>query len=144
MYTDSRSVSFFNFVGKYIYIETSNPRLPGDKAFLMSPLLGKSNSSGKCFTFWYHMYGLGIGSLQIYVNSVRTTAGKKLLWSLSDSKENNAWYNGQVNVGTTNRTYQVLINCTPYSQLVYHLTVATGLIPEDITIKCKRNIEQEH
>ena len=131
-------MSLFNFLGKYIYIETSAPRLPGDKASLMSPLLGKSSSIGKCFTFWYHMYGSDIGTLQIYINSVGTTAGKKLLWSLSDSKESNTWYNGKVNVGTTNETYQVLINCSPNSQLVYQLTMTTDLVPEDITIKCQK------
>ncbi|CAH3189514.1 unnamed protein product, partial [Porites evermanni] len=42
-------------VGYYMYIETSSPRRPGDKAMLASPKY--SSARGKCLQFWYHMYG---------------------------------------------------------------------------------------
>ena len=74
----------------------------------MSPLLDKTSPSGKCFTFYYHMYGSGIGTLQIYINNARTTAGKKQVWSLSGNK-GNKWHNGKVNLRTANRTYQVIV-----------------------------------
>lgn len=58
--------------GFYMYIETSRPRLEGDKARLLSPTFNMnaksflSSSSGGnnptyCFTFYYHMYGKHIG-----------------------------------------------------------------------------------
>ena len=89
-----------------MFIETSDPRVQGDNAFLMSPLLNKTNVEGMCFTFWYHMFGATIGTLKIYMDSPMT--GRKLVWALSGDK-GNRWFNGQVNVGTTGGTYQVRV-----------------------------------
>ncbi|XP_022800385.1 MAM and LDL-receptor class A domain-containing protein 1-like isoform X4 [Stylophora pistillata] len=47
--------------GKYMYIETSSPRKKGDKAMLLVKLDGRSF----CMSFWYHMHGSAIGSLEI-------------------------------------------------------------------------------
>lgn len=56
--------------GFYMYIETSRPRLEGDKARLLSPTFNmnsKTSSSSVtnnptyCFAFYYHMYGKHIG-----------------------------------------------------------------------------------
>ena len=41
--------------GKYIYIETSSPTKPGDKARIKSPVF--KNNDYSCFELWYHMYG---------------------------------------------------------------------------------------
>ena len=105
VYLNFKTDLFFNFLGKYVYIETSRPGSTGHKAFLMSPMFDTSRADGECFTFWYHMFGSGIGTLQIYVDSA--IAGKKLLWSLAGDK-GNRWYKGQMNVGATNGSYQVL------------------------------------
>ena len=48
-----------------MYIETSYPRRPGDKARLNSPIYPKSTSSS-CLKFWYHMYGNLMGTLNVY------------------------------------------------------------------------------
>lgn len=61
-----------DLTGFYMYIETSRPRLDGDKARLLSPTFNmnsKSSSSSSsvtnnptyCFAFYYHMYGKHIG-----------------------------------------------------------------------------------
>lgn len=47
--------------GKYIYIESSNPRKEGDEAMLRVKLEGRAF----CMRFWYHMYGSDAGSLTI-------------------------------------------------------------------------------
>ncbi|KAI4540435.1 hypothetical protein MG293_009476, partial [Ovis ammon polii] len=54
--------------GFYMYIETSRPRLEGEKARLLSPVFsiapknpyGPTNTA-YCFSFFYHMYGQHIG-----------------------------------------------------------------------------------
>jgi hypothetical protein len=75
--------------GKYLFIETSSPRRQGDKALLVSDYFNKSVS---CFTFWYHMYGNSIGSLNIYQQPL---GGQKvLLWKLGGNK-GNKWFSGQ-------------------------------------------------
>ncbi|EDO47788.1 predicted protein [Nematostella vectensis] len=53
--------------GRYMYIETSWPRKPGDFARLESPAYDPALGDGKCLVFWYHMYGNGIGRLNTYI-----------------------------------------------------------------------------
>ena len=52
---------FYIFVGHYVYIETSSPRVKGDKAWLLSQSFNSFSGHGRCMSFWYHMYGTGIG-----------------------------------------------------------------------------------
>ena len=92
----------------YLYIETSVPRIRGEKAILISNLFNKTTASGKCFTFWYHMYGIDIGELNIYVNRTNAKTGKEVLWSLIGN-QGNRWFNGTVNLGIVNDTYQVTL-----------------------------------
>lgn len=51
-----------------MHIETSSPRLQGDKARLVS-LEQTSSSSDRCVTFWYHMYGQDTGTLNVYLQT---------------------------------------------------------------------------
>ncbi|XP_078348020.1 uncharacterized protein LOC144633100 [Oculina patagonica] len=63
--------------GYYMYIETSSPRQPGDSARLSSP---KMQFGGEmCLTFYYHMYGASMGTLNVYINGriVFTATGNK-------------------------------------------------------------------
>ena len=83
-------VLFVLSAGNYLFIETSSPRRPGDKAWLVSDYFNKSVS---CFTFWYHMYGNSIGTLNIYRQPYR--GQRVLVWKLSGNK-GNKWYSGQV------------------------------------------------
>ena len=49
-----------------MYIETSAPRRPNDKARLTSPSYPAATDS-ECLQFYYHMYGRHIGTLNIRV-----------------------------------------------------------------------------
>ncbi|XP_060775052.1 uncharacterized protein plxdc2a [Neoarius graeffei] len=40
----------------------------GDRALLLSEIFLPGNR-GQCFTFWYHMYGQNVGSLNLYMNN---------------------------------------------------------------------------
>ena len=76
--------------GYYMYIETSLPRRPGDKAMLMSPKY--PSTKGKCLQFWYHMYGSHTGTLNVQIK--RMVGGKPtyiLMWSKSGDNENRWW-----------------------------------------------------
>lgn len=48
-----------------MFIETSWPRISGDRARLETTLY--KATVGSCARFWYHMRGQGIGVLNIYV-----------------------------------------------------------------------------
>ena len=49
-----------------MYIETSAPRSIGQVARLMSPAYNKWSTPVCTLTFWYHMYGGTIGTLNVY------------------------------------------------------------------------------
>ena len=81
--------------------------MSGEKAKLYSSLISAS-SGAKCFTFWYHMYGSGIGQLNILVQSNRTAGGgagqsqqkqMHLKWRLTGN-QGNTWHRAAVAVGT--------------------------------------------
>ena len=79
---------FLAFQGKYVYIETSRPRRQGDKAKLEKS--GLSFNTKKCLSFYYHMYGNTIGTLNVYV-------GSKKVFTKSDN-QGNKWYNTSVDI----------------------------------------------
>ena len=50
-----------------MYIETSSPRSPNDKAQLQSGLVQPTTvTSGRCLKFWYHMWGDHVDTLNVY------------------------------------------------------------------------------
>ncbi|KAG7238091.1 hypothetical protein INR49_031445, partial [Caranx melampygus] len=84
------------YSGFYMYIETSRPRLQGDKARLLSPTFNmntKTSSSSSsssvsgptyCFAFFYHMYGKHIGALNVFLRQKGQTVTDTSVWSLTD------------------------------------------------------------
>ena len=82
--------------------------MSGEKAKLYSSLISASSGAAKCFTFWYHMYGSGIGQLNILVQSNWTAGGgagqsqqqqMHLKWRLTGN-QGNTWHKAAVAVGT--------------------------------------------
>ena len=70
-------------MGYYIYIETSSPRILGDKARIMSgPIAANSEY---CLEFWYHMFGPDIDALNIYLSSAGTSTVVSVLIFKLDS-----------------------------------------------------------
>ncbi|XP_075470499.1 MAM domain-containing glycosylphosphatidylinositol anchor protein 2 isoform X2 [Ascaphus truei] len=93
--------------GFYMYIETSRPRLEGEKAKLLSPVFniapknpyGSSNSA-YCFSFFYHMYGRHIGALNISLRLKGQTNTEIPLWSASGNK-GEQWNQARINMHPT-------------------------------------------
>jgi hypothetical protein len=79
-----------------VYIETSGPHRQGDKAWLVSETIPRPRiSTGDCINFYYHMYGSGIGTLNVYVKPVsRPMTNMTLVWSLSGNHDN-VWLFGR-------------------------------------------------
>uniref|UniRef100_A0A452ENL2 MAM domain-containing glycosylphosphatidylinositol anchor protein 2 n=1 Tax=Capra hircus TaxID=9925 RepID=A0A452ENL2_CAPHI len=90
--------------GFYMYIETSRPRLEGEKARLLSPVFsiapknpyGPTNTA-YCFSFFYHMYGQHIGVLNVYLRLKGQTTIENPLWSSSGNK-GQRWNEAHVNI----------------------------------------------
>lgn len=66
-------------VGFYMYIETSNPRSKGHKAWLKSKEY--TPTRGRCLSFWYHMLGQHIGTLNVLTSSNGSRSAP--IWTLS-------------------------------------------------------------
>lgn len=62
-----------------MYIETSSPRLNREAAHLISPEI--SRADGNCLSFYFHMNGLNIRELAVYVQT--PTGSRRLLWRLN-------------------------------------------------------------
>ncbi|XP_077978864.1 MAM and LDL-receptor class A domain-containing protein 1-like [Glandiceps talaboti] len=78
--------------GFYMYTEASD-NSEGDRAWLVSEHL--SPTTGKCFKFWYHMYGNEIGSLAVYFES----RSEPLTVRFTDQgNHGQLWYFGQFTV----------------------------------------------
>ncbi|XP_057707315.1 MAM domain-containing glycosylphosphatidylinositol anchor protein 1 isoform X2 [Corythoichthys intestinalis] len=79
--------------GYYMYIEASKPRVQGDKARLLSPLFNVTTVRGPkgsnrvpyCVSFYYHMKGKHIGTLNVLsrVRSIGTASVDSKLWTKS-------------------------------------------------------------
>ena len=65
--------------GYYMYIETSSPRRQGDNAILQVSVSG--NGAAACLVFFYHMYGVTIGTLNVY-------SGNELIFKVSGNQGN--------------------------------------------------------
>lgn len=65
---------------KLFLLEASLPQKHNDKARLVS--IVQQPDSARCLEFWYHMFGSGIGKLNIYANmNVSNNSTRTLLWS---------------------------------------------------------------
>ena len=62
-----------------MYIETSSPRRPGDKAKLV--LTVPNNGEISCLSFYYHMYGASVGTLNVY-------SGNSKVFNISGQQSN--------------------------------------------------------
>ncbi|XP_069770768.1 MAM and LDL-receptor class A domain-containing protein 1 [Narcine bancroftii] len=88
--------------GWYLYADSSNGKF-GHSADIFTPEI--SLTGPKCkLVFWYHMYGVTIGSLQVFIRSANTT---QLLWSLSGS-QGNRWRRGEIFLGVQSH-FQVFL-----------------------------------
>ncbi|XP_078503495.1 MAM domain-containing glycosylphosphatidylinositol anchor protein 1 [Lissotriton helveticus] len=79
--------------GYYMFIEASRPRVPGDKARLISPLYNVTGKppyyrSAYCVSFYYHMYGKHIGSLNVLVRVRNIGTMDTQVWSMSGNRGN--------------------------------------------------------
>ena len=90
-------------LGHYIYTEASGIN-KDQKARLQSRNFPPTN--GRCLSFWYHMYGSGIGQLNVYIES--TVGAAKRMWSLSGD-QGDEWKMTQITLSSAASEYKVLV-----------------------------------
>ncbi|CAF0853287.1 unnamed protein product [Didymodactylos carnosus] len=79
--------------GSYAFIDTSQTRKINDTAILISQSITDTGSNGLCMKFFYHMYGVGIGVLTVYLQ--KEGYQPMSIWTLSGEQEDN-WLQGKV------------------------------------------------
>ena len=94
-----------------MFIESSAPRVPGDKARLFSEVF-QPTSTTKCFNFYYNMNGADIGTLNVYIlvnQSTDTFSTEALVWSLQGNM-GDQWSMGQFNITSrySSKPYQIV------------------------------------
>ncbi|XP_028515660.1 MAM and LDL-receptor class A domain-containing protein 1-like [Exaiptasia diaphana] len=90
--------------GSYIFIEASEKKL-GDKKARLTSCWFNANIT-QCLQFWYHMYGIRIGSLRILK---KTNSSEDTIWDQSENK-GDLWRFGQTTLeGNDGQNYQFVI-----------------------------------
>ena len=81
-------------------MEASSPAMMGQVAVLNSKTLKKSTIGTKCLKFWYHMYGLNMGSLTVVQKDILTMAETELVKLLGN--KGNQWNQQKIDVVAAN------------------------------------------
>ncbi|XP_041467171.1 MAM and LDL-receptor class A domain-containing protein 1-like [Lytechinus variegatus] len=92
--------------GRYVYIDATDFRQADDNARLESATLPAEDS---CFRFWYHMYGKGMGSLNVYTRD-QINQLMVLEWSESGN-HGDRWLEGVVSLSSMN-SYNIIMEAT--------------------------------
>lgn len=95
-----------NSSGHYIFIETSSPRVPGDKARLKSAVFSPTTTGMCVMRFFYHMHGTDINALNIYIEKFER-GPRMLIWNLTGSQPDE-WRRGSVSLNS-NTPFRILI-----------------------------------
>nr|XP_039272222.1 MAM and LDL-receptor class A domain-containing protein 1-like [Styela clava] len=84
--------------GYYMYVESSPPAQPGQKARIVGPLIQSNGVTNvKCFTFWYHMYGRDMGTLAVYMKTRPYVANPT--WARK-GHQSNRWQIAMIEIAT--------------------------------------------
>ena len=95
-------------LGRYMYIETSWPRKPGDNARFNSPIL-KSTSSNCYLRFYYHMKGSHIGSLLVRIRTSYYSGGINSPLLNITGAQGDFWYRAMVRAPYSRDDFQFVI-----------------------------------
>ncbi|XP_046874379.1 LOW QUALITY PROTEIN: MAM domain-containing glycosylphosphatidylinositol anchor protein 2 [Hypomesus transpacificus] len=102
--------------GFYMYIETSRPRLEGDKARLVTPSFNVASKSpygtvtalpSYCFAFYYHMNGKHIGALNVYLRQKTQPPSESSVWTLR-GHQGDSWRQAKINIHPT-ASFQLVV-----------------------------------
>ncbi|KAK7111364.1 MAM and LDL-receptor class A domain-containing protein 1-like [Littorina saxatilis] len=88
--------------GSYIYTESSRPRIEGDMARILTPLL--HGDGGRCLLFFWHMMGNTMGNLTVKL--VLLDGSERPLWYRSGDQGND-WHYEKLDIVQPPRYYKL-------------------------------------
>ncbi len=74
--------------GTYFYVESSSPNFPNKQFISYTPVFDVSTTPGKVLSFWYHMYGIAMGDLEI---SAMDAWGNNYIIDTISGNQGNQW-----------------------------------------------------
>ena len=86
-----------------MYIETSFPRVAGDKAVMLSPAFNPPPRSGCTATVWVHLYGADVDRLEIWAFTV---SGNRSLVTIAGD-HGDKWIRQAISLNGISTTYRV-------------------------------------
>jgi MAM domain. len=89
--------------GYYMYAEASGPARKMQKASLISKSF--RGIPNRCITFFYSMYGMGIGALRLYVKTTGSDMEREI-WS-KEGEQGKGWLEAEVDF-SSQFAYQVI------------------------------------
>ncbi|XP_013414005.1 MAM and LDL-receptor class A domain-containing protein 1-like [Lingula anatina] len=100
--------------GRYAHIEASTPRKEGHFAHLYSKEFPFS-SRPRCLNFYYHMYGLDMGRLNVYLH---VDGAKMMIWTMAGD-QGNMWLraNASLPCGRYNIMFEGVVGDGPRSDI---------------------------
>lgn len=91
--------------GQYMFVEASLTTVK-HKARLVTGRFPATTGQGFCIKFWYNMYGVNIGTLNVIVKNRAGNLSESIVWSLSGN-QNWGWKQGQAPIVSSKDSYQV-------------------------------------
>ena len=98
----------FTLLGWYIYFETSNPVRTGDYAIIQSEL--RQATDALCVSFWYNMYGAGMGKLLMGIIKPSSDNLDNVFWS-KEGNNGKDWKQASVTVKYAQRFHVCMYVC---------------------------------
>ncbi len=100
--------------GNYLYTESSGPC--NSTGYIYSPSFDFSSISNPLLEFWYHMYGVDMGTLSVQASTDGGSSWSADLWSQSGDQGDN-WLNASIDISS----YQ------GYSNVIFRFTAVQGI-----------------
>lgn len=95
--------------GYYMYIESSS-RFENDTARLISPFYDRTENN-TCFEFYYHMHGMTMGTLRVYLHKANDTweFDPKNAFFEKRGNQGDRWYRSLTSLGAIDEDFQIVI-----------------------------------
>ena len=84
--------------GNYFYIESSTPNYPNKTFIAYTPTFDISSTPGRVLSFWYHMFGVAMGELEV---GILDNNGYTPIFNESGD-QGDQWYLANINLDSLN------------------------------------------
>lgn len=111
---DKHELTYGITLGHFMMVD-SVEQFTNETARLLSPMYPANYSTNACFSFYYHMYGDGVGTLSVYVRpasqQLDSYSSKDAIFSLKGNQRN-VWNEGYFDLKQFSEEFQIVIEAS--------------------------------